>query len=160
MYSEVIDCERGYNLNIGTFYIKWQMMRAIVSAIMENTKEYRTKDGKRIVYFVPEEPTCCQIHTHIQGATAEQLIAARDTVEKKKRINVFRGTPQPWRNFDEMDTDWTLINRMPQEEKSVEGQENNHHFIEWMIGEENSKLGIDQFVLGWKALCKQIVARQ
>jgi threonine aldolase len=88
-YAEIIDNERGYNLNIGTFHRKWQKMCSVASAIMEGTKEFRTKDGKPIVYFDPEAPTCCQIHTHFQGASAERLIAARDEVEKTHRIRVF-----------------------------------------------------------------------
>jgi threonine aldolase len=59
-YPALIDDERGFNLNIGTFYLKWQKMCSVASAIMEATKKYRTKDGKPIVFFEPEVPTCAQ----------------------------------------------------------------------------------------------------
>jgi len=42
-YSEVIDCERGHNFNMGTVYIKWQKIRSV---IVETTKKYHTKEEK------------------------------------------------------------------------------------------------------------------
>ena len=166
-YSEIIDCERGYNLNIGTFHLKWQKMCSVASAIMEATKDYRTKDGKPIVYFDPQVPTCCQIHTHIQGVTAERLADARDEVEKKYGINVFPRT-RPWLTLEEMDADWTLVKRglKPLEEGAVtkqkpkEDPEKDHHFIEWMIRDGNLKIGDDVFAKGWEALCQLIAASQ
>ncbi|KAE9366803.1 hypothetical protein N431DRAFT_429609 [Stipitochalara longipes BDJ] len=163
-YQAVIDCERGFNLNIGTFHLKWQKMRSVASAIMEATKEYRTKEGKPIVYFDPEVPTCCQIHTHIQGVTADRLAAARDEVEKKHRISVFRST-RPWQTFDEVDADGTLgkggnnpqeEGTEPQKEKSKEEAENDHHFFEWMIRNENLNIPDEVYAKSWKALCQLI----
>lgn len=167
-YPAVIDCERGYNLNIGTFHLKWQKMCSVASAIMEATKEYRTKDGKPIVYFDPEVPTCCEIHTHIQGVTAKRLAAARDKVEEKYRISVFRST-RPWQTLDEMHADRTLVKRrenpleegpLTHEEKHKEDRENDHHFFEWMIGNENLNIRDDVFAKGWEALCQLIAASQ
>ena len=165
-YPTVIDCERGYNLNIGTFHLKWQKMCSVASAIMEATKEYRTKDGKPIVYFDPEVPTCSQIHTHIQGVTAKRLAAARDEVEEKYRISVFRST-RPWQTLDEIYVDWPLAKegenlleegQFTQEEKPKEDLENDHHFFEWKIGNENLNIGDDVFAKGWEALCQLITA--
>jgi hypothetical protein len=155
-YAELIDDERGFNLNIGTFHLKWQKMCSVASAIMEATKEYRTKEGEPIVFFVPEVPTCCQIHTHIQGVTGERLAAARDEVEQKYGINVFPKA-RPWQNWDEMDAEWTLVKR---EHKPPKEGENDHHFLEWMIREENLSIGDDVFAKGWKALCQLIAASQ
>jgi len=155
-YSEVIDDERGFNLNIGTFHLKWQKMCSVASAIMEATKKYRTKDGKPIVFFVPEVPTCCQIHTHIQGVTAKQLAAAKEEVENKYRINVFPGA-RPWQNYDEMDADWTLVKRGDNPPKEGEP---DHHWLEWMIGEQNLIIGDDVYAKGWEALCQLIAASQ
>jgi threonine aldolase len=167
-YPAVIDCERGYNLNIDTFYLRWQKMCSVASAIMEATKEYRTKDGKPIVYFNPEVPTCCQIHTHIQGVTGERLAAARDEVEKKYHINVFPWT-KPWQSLDEMDADRMLVKPgvilveerlVAQKESFMEDPGKDHQFLEWSITDKNLNIGDDIFARGWKALCQSIVASQ
>ncbi|KAN0092152.1 Pyridoxal phosphate-dependent transferase [Hyaloscypha variabilis] len=167
-YPALIDDERGFNLNIGTFYLKWQKMCSVASAIMEATKKYRTKDGKPIVFFEPEVPTCAQIHTHIQGVTVERLTAAKNEVEKTHRISVFRST-RPWQALDEMDADWALVKGVenPQEkgtaarkEKSKEDSDNDHHFFEWMIRNENLGIADEVYAKGWEALCQLITAGQ
>lgn len=167
-YSEVIDDERGFNLNIGTFDVKRNKMRSVAAAIMKATEKYRTKDGKPIVFFNPPEPTCCQVHTHIQGVSAERLTAARDEVEKKFCINVFPNF-RPWTLLDEMDTDWTLVKRRESgleeasvtgKEKLVESPDKNHQFFEWYIGNDNVKIADDVFAKGWAALCQIIAADQ
>jgi len=167
-YQAVLDCERGFNLNIDTFHRKWQKMCSVAAVIMEVTKEYRTKDGRRIVFFDPDVPTCCQVHTHIQGITAEKLNAAREEVENKHRISVFRSV-QPWQALDEMDAERTLVKEenniqeqgvVAQKEKSKEDPKNDHHFFEWMIRDENLSIGDDVFAKGWKGLCEIIAASQ
>lgn len=170
-YPAVIDCERGYNVNIGTFHRKWQKMLSVASAIREATKEYRTKDGKPVVFFNPEVPTCCQTHTHIQGVTRERLIASRDEVEKKYRIQVFPWI-KPWVLQDEVDADWTLVRRgdIPEEdeEESLAAQKERimeepgkyHQYFEWYISDANITIEDEVFAKGWKALCELIVADQ
>lgn len=167
-YPAVIDCERGYNLRIGTFDIKWQKMHSVVSAIMEATKKYRTKDGKPFVYFEPEVPTCCQIHTHIEGVTTAQISAARDEVENRFGINLFKAA-RPWPTLDEMSADWTLVPQdkgqlvdgMPIRNESQDLKSNSdHYFIEWMIREENINIADDIFAKGWGAFCQLITSCQ
>lgn len=167
-YPAVIDCERGYNLNIGSFHLKWQKMCSVVPAVMEATKEYRTKDGKPIIYFNPEVPTCSQIHTHIQGVTAERLAAVRDEVERKHHINVFHWT-KPWEFLDEMDAGWMLVKRgadvveegtMAQKERTIEDLGKYHQLTEWSITDENLYIGDDIFAQGWKILCHLIAIDQ
>lgn len=87
---ELIDCERGYNENIGSFKAKKLKMTEIVSQIRAATEEkYKNADGQSIVSFVPTTPTCCQIHTHLHGYTAEQFLAARDRVQHRTGVRVF-----------------------------------------------------------------------
>jgi len=111
-------------------------------------------------------PTCCQIYTHIQGVSAERLTAARDEVEKKYGIRVFGGI-RPWQTLDEMEADWTLIKlrdnlleEIPvmREQKPEKDSEKDHHFFEWMIGNQNMDIGDDVFAKGWKALCQLVAA--
>ena len=87
---ELIDCERGYNENIGSFDTKKLKMTDVVAQITAATQEkYKNADGQSIVSFVPTTPTCCQIHTHLHGYTAEQFLAARDRVQHRTGIRVF-----------------------------------------------------------------------
>lgn len=163
-YPTIIDCERGYNLNIGTFDLKWQKMCSVASAIMEATKEYRTKDGRPIVYFDPEVPTCSQAHTHIQGMTSEQLAAAGAEVEKKYHISVFRWT-KPWQISDETNAEWVSVKRetIPVEGNLASHKEDHlkdHHYTEWSIRDSSMLIEDKIFAEGWKALCQVIVASQ
>ncbi len=87
---ELIDCERGYNENIGSFMTKKLKMTDVVAQIMAATQgKYVNVDGQSIISFVPTTPSCCQIHTHLHGYTAEQLLAARDSVQHKTGVRVF-----------------------------------------------------------------------
>jgi len=153
-YSEVIDCERGFNLHIGTFDRAWKKMCAVAAAITDTTKEFRTKDGKPLVFF-DLFPTCNLVHTHIQGVTAEQLIAARDEVEKIHHIRVFEST-RPYKSFEEQSRSIQIS--VGEEAKLKEGPVLEHRFVEWMIFDVNIHIPDDVFAKGWKALCQHLVA--
>ena len=162
-YHDVLDCERGFNSNIGTFDVKRQKMRSVAADILEATKEFKTKDGKPMLYFNPSEPTCCQVHTHVLGATAEQIGTVRDEVEKELRIRVFDAL-RPWQNYDihqradlvEGDDKEPTEVALPGEEKSQDTAENHHLYREWMINDDNLSIPNAVFAKGWKAICEKI----
>ena len=156
-YAEIIDCERGFNLHIGTFDIKWRKMCLVAKAITEATKTYRTDDEKPIVFFDPV-PMCAQVHTHIQGITAEKLLAARDEVEQKYHIRVF-GSIRPWKPLSENPYSMKLSS-VDEKDKLKDVKEETHHFVEWAIREENLRISEDIFAKAWKVLCRLIVTPQ
>jgi len=165
-YQEIIDCERGYNLNIGSFGRKYEKMKTVASAIMAATTEYRTAEGQPMVYFNPGTPHACQIHTHIQGASAEEVTAARDQVEKKDRIRVFASL-RPWQNLDEQQNA-KLVQRgdrvspdegaLPEKEDPKDGPDDKHHYIEWMITDASLAIADETYAKGWRALCQNLTS--
>lgn len=135
---EVIDCERGFNENIGTFERKWDKMIDIVSQIQGPTEGFKM-DSEKIVNFVPDKPTCCQIHTVFRGYTASELIIARDQVQETLNVRVFERL-RPKESVDEKmraeraSRPASDVNAV---KKHVNGQSVEHdderHFMEWMI---------------------------
>lgn len=151
---EVIDDERGYNENIGTFASKKAKMVEVVAGISEATSKFSSPDGQSIVSFVPPIPTCCQIHTHLHGYTAEQLYAARDKVQEKSGVQVFNRL-RPKQTVDEMMKAAAKENVKIGEQTETE-EEAKHHFMEWMIRGETEGLDTSVFVDGWTALCEEL----
>ncbi|OJJ50346.1 hypothetical protein ASPZODRAFT_128961 [Penicilliopsis zonata CBS 506.65] len=150
-YPVLIDCERAFNLNIGTFERKWRKMCAVAAAIVQATKDFTTSDGRPIVYFTPEVPTCCQVHTHIRGVTRERLAAARDEVERDLGLSVFPWTlPSPF--MHELDPDWVLVNGDP---LAVQGMD---QYFEWSITDKNVDIPDAVFAQGWRAIVTVLFA--
>jgi Beta-eliminating lyase len=85
---ELIDCERGFNENIGTFEGKWIKLKEIVNAIRQASEKYQ-KDGQAVVTFTPRSPTCCIVFIYLHGYSTNELNAARDRVLQKTGVKVF-----------------------------------------------------------------------
>ena len=171
---EVIDCERGYNENIGTFNAKWKKMAEIVDEITAATADFKTGEGKRIIGFIPEKAMCCQIRTAFEGFTIDELTAARDRVEQKQNVRVFEKI-WPKKTLDEQSkTERKKVAAAKAE--SVEGNggpeataatatatedeedDDRRYIVEWMVVsallEVETKVCVDAYV----ALCEELVA--
>ena len=145
---ETVDCERGYNENIGTFDRKWAKMTEVVDAINAATKRFKNKDGEQIVKFWPSEPTCCQIRTLFQGYLKEELEAARDRVVEKINVQVFkRMTP-----------------KLTQQQKEEAGKNSSDcedarcYLIEWMITAALETVETRVFVNAYTCFCEEVLA--
>ncbi|KAK3055489.1 hypothetical protein LTR09_003409 [Extremus antarcticus] len=136
LFYEVIDCERGYNENIGTFDAKWKKMTEIVDAIIPATASYKSRNGNPIISFLPEKPTCCQIRTIFQGYTADELVSARDRVVEKSNVMVF-------------DRLWP--------KKPLDDDERRQS-REWMVVQALLETETKVFVDAYVALCEELVA--
>lgn len=154
---EVIDCERGYNENIGTFGRKWEKMSEIQNGIMAATGKFKTAGGKRIVSFVAVPATCCQVRTVFLGYTTDELVAARDRVEDKINVRVFERI-RPKKTVDEMNKA-ERASIVDTHGNDVERSDDNLcHEIEWLIGPETLKIETKVFVDAYVALCEELVA--
>ncbi|KAK0310971.1 hypothetical protein LTR82_014574 [Friedmanniomyces endolithicus] len=135
---EVIDDERAFNENIGTFSRKRDKMIEVVDAVTAATAGYKSTDGNKIVNFEPDRPTCCQILTDFDGFTEEQLIDARDRVEAKTSVRIF----DRLRPKETVDADEDI-----QADGNLSGSVNNkRHFKEWMIMSVTEKIETRVFV--------------
>jgi hypothetical protein len=85
---QLIDCERGFNEKIGGFEGKWMKMRAIVEGITRATEKYQ-KDGRPIISFCTNSPTCCFALFHLYGYSTTEWQTARDRVLEKTGVKVF-----------------------------------------------------------------------
>lgn len=162
---EVIDCERGFNQNIGTFARKRDKMIRVVDGITSATKGLKNSNGEPIVSFVPERATCCQILTYFSGYTESELTAARDRVEEKTSVRVFERM-RPKQSLDEKlaadraadvaskDAD-SKGKKVEVEEKRVD----KTHFMEWMLMSVTEKIGDHVFVDAYVALCTELVGK-
>ena len=121
---EVIDCERGYNENIGTFPEKWKKMRDVCEGVVSSTARFKTADGQPVVSFLSEEPTCCQTRTVFQGYTVDEMLAARDRVVEKTNVQVFERMPPKKSDAEKTNSD------VPQEPGEVLDR---RQVMEWMI---------------------------
>ncbi|WPG99494.1 Epoxide hydrolase N terminus [Acrodontium crateriforme] len=143
LLHNLVDCERGYNLNIGTFARKREKMINIAQAINEATAEFVAADGKPIVGWMLGTPFCCQTRTFFHGYTAEQLTAARDRVQQKTTIRVFERI-WPKESLDQK----LKLQRAAESRTEIvsvgkEGLANTDersHLIEWMIGNVTERL--------------------
>lgn len=163
LFYEVIDCERGYNENIGTFKEKWDKMSDIVDGVTEATKKFRNGDGDAIVSFVPEQATCCQIRTVFRGYTVEELMAARDRAQDRTKVRVFDKV-WPKQSLDEQAREERASKKCNGIEMPTKGQgtklqeQDRSHIIEWMILEATLKVEMQLLVDAYVALCKELVA--
>ena len=154
---EVVDCERGYNEQIGTFKRKWDKMADIVREITAATEQYKTTDGKPIVNFLPEEATCCQIHTYFHGYTADELIAARDKVQEERNIRVFDKV-WPKKTQDEKAKAEREAKTDVNGDEVSNADQDRQHMIEWMIVPALEKVETKVFVDAYVELCEQLTA--
>lgn len=148
---EVVDCERGFNENIGTFKKKWDKMDDVVKGITAATSRFKVPGTEQqVVRFWPEKATCCQIRTVFQGYTADELLAARDRVEE--RLNV--------RPFERLWSKQTLDEKSAADRagKSMDEIDKKMQLIEWMIGESTLRLEKKVFVDAYVALCEELAA--
>lgn len=153
--GEVIDSERGFNENIGTFAFKRQKMLEVADAIRSATAEYKNASGQPIVQFFPDQPFCCQVRTFFDGFTQEDLCAARDRAQEKTGIRVFE---RIWPKFslDEK----MAANRagVSDEDFSKRFPDTKRHVIEWMIMNVTQHIETKTFVEGYVAMCKELLA--
>lgn len=84
-----IDCQRAFNEQIGTFASRRDKMIAVSQKVLEATAVYKAKDGAPIVQFRPSVPNCCSAHLIFHGFTNDEIIAARDRVQKEKHVQAF-----------------------------------------------------------------------
>ena len=151
---ELIDCERGFNTNIGTFARKRDKMVEVVESIKSATRKYQVS-GHSIVNFVPGDATCCQIRTRFDGFAEQALLAARDKVADKTSVRVFE------RAFPSITLDEKMAkNRagISDEEISESMKDNKRHMIEWMMMSITEKIETKVFVDGYVALCEELMA--
>ncbi|KAK4541716.1 hypothetical protein LTR36_007425 [Oleoguttula mirabilis] len=154
---EIIDCERGYNENIGTFARKREKMITIVDQITEATAQFRTADGGKVVSFVPGKATCCQIHTVFSGFTASELEQARDKVQAKSNVRVFERL-RPKESLDEKMKAERGSTQQQTEGEDAEAHDDRRHFMEWMIMSVTEQHDVSVFVDGYVALCEELLA--
>lgn len=151
---EVVDCERGFNENIGTFGRKREKMLEVSGAIKEATANFKNGSGQPIVQFFPETPICCQTRTFFDGFTEQQLYAARDRAQEKTGIRVFE---RIWPKFslDEK----MAANRagVSDEDFSKRFPDTKRHVIEWMMMNVTEKIETKTFVDGYVAMCEELV---
>lgn len=153
---EVVDCERGYNENIGTFHDKWQKMHEVQEGILAATEKFKTKKGNKIVSFVADPATCCQARTMFAGFTDDELIAARDSVEQKTNVRVFERLLSG-KTVDQRAKAERESNLEANGENVEGGDDEAQHGIEWMIGRETGKLETKVFADGYVALCEELL---
>lgn len=150
LFYNIIDCERGFNENIGTFERKWKKMAEVVDGVSKATNRFKTKEGLPYVQFMQDPPTCCQSHTIFEGFTAEELVAARDRVEQKMNVRVFeRLRPKQ------------KVEQKPKEESLSDGTDerpDTRHFMEWYIIEDTEGIETRVFVDAYVALCEELEA--
>ncbi|KAJ3183463.1 hypothetical protein HDU87_006782 [Geranomyces variabilis] len=117
-FQETVDCERGFNLNIGTFAAKYDKMVSIAAGIEAGIAHLPTVGGRPLVFFEPRVPTCGQAQTFFCGVDEEQFIAARDAVQAKLNVRLFNKprpvtSPADGRRFM---IEWALVNETMQTE--------------------------------------------
>nr|OQO17229.1 hypothetical protein B0A51_15417 [Rachicladosporium sp. CCFEE 5018] len=152
---QVIDSERGFNENIGTFARKREKMIEVTSGIKAATKEKKARNGQQIVQFMPDETTCCQTRTAFCGYSPEEIYAARDAVASKTGVRVLERV-WPKQTLDEM----LAMDRKGMKPEAVSnGADAVHrHEIEWMMMSVTEKIPTKTFVDGYVALCDALLA--
>lgn len=168
---EVIDCERGFNENIGTFHSKWKKMVEVVEAVAAATSKFTVPDGEgkeeRLVEFWPQKPTCCQIRTALRGFTADELTAARDMVEKKIGVRVFeRMFKDPRQRRKEVaaekensaNEEKTAQAEVPKTTTVESTEDEKRWMIEWMVLKGTLTVETKLFVDAYVLLCEELLA--
>lgn len=154
---EIIDCERGYNENIGTFARKRDKMINVVDQITAATAHFKSADGANIVGFMPEKATCCQIHTVFSGFSALQLEQARDKVQAKLNVRVFERL-RPKQTLDEkMKVERATIDGQQTREQDAEAGQDRQHVMEWMMMSITEHYKTSVFVRAYVALCEALL---
>lgn len=154
---EVIDCERGFNENIGTFDRKWAKMREVVAAIKAATEKYRTEDGRPVISFPVDPPMCCQGRTVFSGYSAEAFEAARDRVQEETNVRVFNRF-WPKQTLDEkleQERDGEEGGKVEAEAKAVD----QSHLIEWMMMSVTEQIETQRFADAYVKLCDAVSGR-
>jgi threonine aldolase len=163
---ELIDCERGFNENIGTFEGKWIKAKEIVQGITEATEKYRN-DGQPVVQFRPESPKCCIVSIYMHGYSTEELNAARDRVLQKTGVKVFNMVKRlgQKKTFDEILKDkWREALKKPDDNSLGNTKENSEptmkekgvHKTAYIP--ELSSLETRVFVDAWVNLCEELAS--
>ncbi|KAK5173847.1 uncharacterized protein LTR77_002528 [Saxophila tyrrhenica] len=140
---EVVDCERGFNENVGTFAGKWDKMVEVVEGIKEATKGFEAGDGRPV------------------GYTADELVAARDRAAERMGARVFERL-WPKKSLDEQSEKERLAlvakgESDPQADgKAVE--DDRREIVEWMIVSALLEVKTQVFVDAYVALCEELVA--
>lgn len=155
---EIIDCERGFNENIGTFDRKWKKMQNVVSGIQAATMRFRTQDGKPVVRSLVDPPTCCQGRVLFSGFKAEDLDAARDKAQERTNVRIYN---RLWPK-QTLDQKLKAEREGGGEETAIdpgEEQAQQQHAIEWMMMSVTENIDtetvIDAYVAFCEALCNQ-----
>ncbi|KAH5036415.1 hypothetical protein HBI74_050720 [Parastagonospora nodorum] len=84
-----IDCQRAFNEHIGTFASRRDKMIAVSKKVLKATSAYKAKDGDPVVQFRPSVPNCCSTHIIFHGFTNDEIISARNKVQKEKYVQAF-----------------------------------------------------------------------
>lgn len=164
---EILDCERGYNENIGTFAVKWHKMEDIVDKVTAATAKFKNEGGTPIVQFWSEKATCCQIRTIFQDFTNEELFAARDKVAEKIHIRMFeRAFQRPRLEKKEVvtappkeeDDDKTTQAELPKTATTEVKPNDTQFMIEWMVMKVTLSLETKTFVDAYVLLCEELLA--
>ena len=167
---EVLDCERGYNENIGTFDSKWHKMEEIVDGVTAATLKYKNVAGQSIVEFWPEKATCCQIRTAFHGFTNEELMAARDQVAEKMHVRVFERIfkdPRQRRKEIVSEQGEPVAEKDKEAEAEIpktaavggdKEEDDKRYMIEWMIVKATLSVETKVFVDGYVLLCEELLA--
>lgn len=157
LFYEVVDCERGFNENIGTFDAKWAKMEEVVERVSAACEGFRTRSGERVVEFVPERALCCQVRTVFWGFTIGELGKARDRVEERLGVRVFEKM-WPKKSLDEQGKEErTKKGGSEVSEPNVE-DDDRWHVVEWMIVSSLLEVETKVLVGAYVALCEELVA--
>lgn len=162
LFYEVIDCERGFNENIGSFHGKWKKMQEIVHDILTATERFTTAEDEPVVSFQTESPTCCQVRTVFRGYPTEELVAAKERVIEKTNLQVFHRL-WPKKSLDEQskeagsDTNATNGSRAAGD-AATEKDDSPREVVEWMIVPALVDVETKVFVDAYVALCEELAA--
>lgn len=162
LFYEVIDCQRGFNENIGSFAAKWGKMQDIVQGILAATAKFKTANGDPVISFQIESPTCCQTRTVFQGYSREDLFAARDRVVGKMNVQVFHRL-MPKKSLDEESTKSRPNGDAAKDSDTTPKQMNEEDHVhremtEWMIVAPLMEVETKVFVDAYVALSEELVA--
>ena len=164
---EVVDCQRGYNENIGTFEPRWRKMDDIVDAVTAATSNFKNDEGQPIISFWPQKATCSQVRTAFHGFTDAELTAARDKVEEKINVRVFeRYFKDPRRRRIEIvaekpnrgDVDKTAEAEVPKTATTEAKDAETRYMIEWIVVKGTLNLETKLFVDAYVLLCEELLA--
>jgi threonine aldolase len=166
---ELIDCERGFNENIGTFEAKLAKAKEVVESVTKATARFQT-DGQAIVGFLPEVPTCCIVRIQVHGYSTSELNAARDKVLERTGVKVFnamRLTGQKKTTFDEilqekwradLATDDGSTEGIKTQPDSAQEEKGTHRTVMFFRDTEGIKIDTAVYVDAWVSLCEELAS--